>query len=138
MDLQLNTLMIMYMSILVKPKVKPGYFKDRIMAIHGKNLSITCRASGKPSADILWLRDGQPLRISPKTTVVEFDSTEGVYISESILILAPARRQYDNGKYICLAKNNYGEDSRSTTLRLLCRYIIQCVENNDLGFYQWN
>ena len=108
-------------SFSVKPVVLDGYFKDKLNAVHGKNFSIKCRATGKPSPTISWLRNAQHIQNQPPSHTVKFDTDLGVYIAEGVLYLAPARKEIDNADFTCLAKNAYGDDTESTRLTLLCK-----------------
>ena len=81
---------------------------------------MACKASGKPPARIIWLKDGSPLINQPPSfiTVRRADNT---YESISELTLAPVRRT-DNGRYGCQAVNVYGSDKEDMRLNLLCKY----------------
>ena len=81
---------------------------------------MTCKASGKPPARIVWLKDGTPLRNTPLSGVTG-RRADNTYESESTLTLAPVRRT-DNGIYGCQAVNVYGSDREDVRLNLLCKY----------------
>ena len=103
----------------VKPTVLSGLPK-KLDAIEGRNISVTCKASGKPPARIVWLKDGTPLRKTPPSGVTG-RRADNTYESESTLTLAPVRRT-DNGIYGCQAVNVYGSDKKDVRLNLLCKY----------------
>lgn len=88
-------------------------------AIEGKNYSLTCSASAKPAANIVWLKNGSPLRNSPQTFVVG-RRTDNKFESRATLKLAPVKRQ-DNGIYGCKAENAYGFVTKPVRLNLLCK-----------------
>ena len=103
----------------VKPTVLPGLPK-KLDAIEGQNISVTCKASGKPPAEIVWLKDGSPLRNQPPSFITG-RRADNAYESVSELTLAPVRRT-DNGRYECQALNAYGSDKEDMRLNLLCKY----------------
>ena len=103
----------------VKPTVLSGLPK-KLDAIEGRNISVTCKASGKPPAEIVWLKDGTPLGNQPPSAVTS-RRADNTYQSESELTLAPVRRT-DNGIYGCQAINVYGSDKEDVRLNLLCKY----------------
>ena len=80
---------------------------------------MTCKASGKPLAEIVWLKDGTPLGNQPLSAVTG-RRAGNTYQSESELTLAPVRRT-DNGIYGCQAVNRYGSDKEDVRLNLLCK-----------------
>ena len=96
-------------------------FPTKLDAIEGRNISVKCEASGKPASEIVWLKDGSPLRKMPPYFITgrAIDST--LFISTSTLTLAPARRE-DNGNYGCQAINPYGRLVKSVRLNLMCKY----------------
>ena len=89
-------------------------------AIEGRNISATCEALGKPAPDIIWLKDGSPLKNMPQSYISD-KLPSNKYKSTSTLTLSPARRS-DNAKYGCQAKNGYGDVIQSVTLKLMCKY----------------
>ena len=103
----------------VKPTVLPGFPKN-LDAIEGQNISVACKASGKPPARMIWLKDGSPLRNQPSFFVAG-RRADNAYESISELTLAPVRRA-DNGRYGCQAVNVYGSDNEDVRLNLLCKY----------------
>ena len=96
-------------------------FPSKWNAIEGRNISAICEASGKPAPDIIWLRNGSPLKNMPQSYDVGKLATDNRRKSRSTLTLSPARRS-DNAKYGCQAKNDYGEVIQSVTLKLMCKY----------------
>ena len=89
-------------------------------AIEGRNISAMCEASGKPAPEIIWLKDGSPLKNMPQY-YISGKLPSNKYKSTSTLTLSPARRS-DNAKYGCQAKNVHGDVIQSVTLKLMCKY----------------
>ena len=119
-ELQCNGIFITNcFSLPVKPTLLSGLPK-KLDAIEGRNISVTCRASGKPAARIIWLKDGSPLRNTPPYYVTG-RRPDNTYESASQLTLAPARRT-DNGNYGCQAINLHGSNQQNVKLNLLCKY----------------
>lgn len=83
------------------------------MVNSGGYVSLTCVASGLPSPDVSWLRDG-----GQRLT----NDTPNAFLAESVLMLANLTfvqsvlelcpvRVSDAGEYSCVAKNEYGNHS---------------------------
>ena len=107
-----------FLSLIVPAKVIK--LDKEINAIEGRNKTIKCRASGKPAAKIVWLKNGTPLKNMPSYAVIG-RLNDNTYESVSTLIFAPVRRE-DNGFYGCQAINPYGNPTENVKLNLLCKY----------------
>ena len=101
----------------VKPKIVS--FPSEWNPTEGKNTSAKCEATGKPAPEIIWLKDGAPLRNMPEDFVSGKDPT-GVFITTSTLTLSPATR-IDNGNYGCQARNKHGNVRKTVTLKMKCK-----------------
>ena len=110
----------------VPPKVI--VFPSKWDAIEGRNISAKCDATGKPAPDIVWIKNGAPLRNMPKDFISGKDPS-GVFITTSTLTLSPAKRT-DNGNYGCQAKNKYGNVIKTVRLELKCKYHTVIVTHN--------
>ena len=115
-----------FLSLIVPAKVIE--LDKEINAIEGRNKTIKCRASGKPAAKIIWLKNGTPLKNMPSYAVVG-RLNDNTHESVSTLIFAPVRRE-DNGFYGCQAINPYGNPTENVKLNLLCKY---CAVNIKFG-----
>ena len=110
----------------VPPKVVT--FPSKWDAIEGRNISAKCDATGKPAPEIVWLKNGAPLRNMPNDVISGKDPS-GVFITTSTLTLSPAKRS-DNGFYGCQAKNKYGHNIKYVSLNLRCKYDTDIVTHN--------
>ena len=70
--------------------------------IEGSVVSITCTASGLPTPDVQWIRDGK------------------VKTSGKILTFSNIKRE-DSGLYTCRANNSVGSAETHTTLVVHCK-----------------
>ena len=101
-------------------------FPDKLKAIEGRNVSITCKAKGKPPAKIVWLKDGAPRKNGPRYYVTG-KLSDNTYQTVSTLILPFATRD-DDGIYTCDARNQpYGSQQKKVTLSLMCKYGKQMI-----------
>lgn len=83
--------------MLVQPTITPG--RGRVTTRIGQSVRLFCDATGVPTPEILWQKDGQ--RVSPM---------EGfLIISDGMLQINDAQPS-DAGRYDCIAKNGAGAD----------------------------
>ena len=101
----------------MKPKIVS--FPSEWNATEGKNISAKCEATGKPAPEIIWLKDGVPLRNMSEDFVSGKDPA-GVFITTSTLTLSPARGS-DNGIYGCQARNKHGNVIKTVRLKIKCK-----------------
>ncbi|XP_051996637.1 neural cell adhesion molecule L1-like protein isoform X3 [Xyrauchen texanus] len=95
------------MSVIVKStnsllERKPSLLMPKGMESHtylvkGEDLQLECIAEGFPTPKVVWLKMGQKL---PERTIVE---------SHGKLLTIEMVNEEDEGKYMCKAKNPYGE-----------------------------
>ncbi|XP_077965960.1 uncharacterized protein LOC120336894 isoform X2 [Styela clava] len=70
---------------------------------------VTCEASGAPSAQVVWIRNGTSVPSSRDSSVYQWKPT-----GKSILYIMNAVLS-DTGTYTCRATNNIGEPAQATT-----------------------
>ncbi|XP_068563703.1 hemicentin-1 [Cebidichthys violaceus] len=97
------------LDILVPPSiVDEGTVVDtKVMEKH--NITLTCEASGNPSPEIKWLKDGQLLVPDRRHQVL----SHGRFLQISGAQVA------DTGRYSCLASNSAGHRNRHFNLNVL-------------------
>ena len=81
--------------------------------IEGSPVNITCEASGKPLADVAWIRNGVLESSGRKAASLKFNN-----ISRA-----------DAGKYTCRANNSLEVTSIDTTIVVYCKYILTLIFN---------
>nr|XP_039259601.1 uncharacterized protein LOC120336065 [Styela clava] len=69
---------------------------------------VTCEASGAPSAQVVWIRNGRSVPLNGDSFVYQWKST-----GKSILYIMNAVLS-DTGTYTCRATNNIGEPAQET------------------------
>ncbi|XP_030853395.1 hemicentin-1 isoform X1 [Strongylocentrotus purpuratus] len=85
------------LQVQVQPTITPG--RGRVTTQIGQSVRLFCDATGVPTPEILWQKDGQ--RVSPM---------EGfLIISDGMLQINDAQPS-DAGRYDCIAKNGAGAD----------------------------
>ncbi|XP_028412687.1 hemicentin-1-like isoform X1 [Dendronephthya gigantea] len=112
----------------IKVPAKVTDLPDKLRAIEGRNVSITCKAKGKPAAKIIWLKDGTPRKYTPPHYITG-RLADNTYQTVSTLILPFASRD-DNGNYVCQAQNlPYGSHEKAVKLNLM--YLPEVKNKND-------
>lgn len=74
-------------------------------ALTGTPITIDCLATGVPSPQVIWTKDGRELRSG---------SGYVIYENGTLLIIQASREE--RGKYKCTVKNKNGEDSTTSTI----------------------
>ncbi|XP_060530016.1 protein sidekick isoform X3 [Cylas formicarius] len=90
---------------------KPRFFSNtrpETLGDYGSQLSLPCDVIGIPKPNVTWYRNTETLDLSDKRYVVEEDNS---LLIKKLLIA-------DNGMYQCFARNQAGESSLSTWLRV--------------------
>ncbi|ROT74728.1 putative hemicentin-1 [Penaeus vannamei] len=109
------------------PRILENLPESAIHRISKTDLSLTCRAQGKPQPSIRWLKDGVELNASDglyDILVEQSRNQNAAYTVQSTLQFRGPRR-YDNqllpidrGTYQCVFKNDVREVSSSQLLRI--------------------
>lgn len=73
---------------------------ERVHVEAGKDLTLTCNASGDPQPNITWTKDGVPMSFS-SDAFHQFRLTDV--------------QSEDSGSYKCTASNGYGSDATSVS-----------------------
>ena len=88
----------------------------------GKNVTLSCSATGEPVPAFAWIRT----------------STREVLSNKKEHMITAIKRN-ESGRYECLAWNGIGNNStKSCTIDVQCKYILVHVENLSLGLVQKN
>ncbi|KAK2191593.1 hypothetical protein NP493_50g02002 [Ridgeia piscesae] len=93
----------------IPPKITDG--PGEVEGIEGHEVSITCKATGKPSPKFLFYRDNNPEPIVHSERV-QLDKDGGA------LNFRPLSK-YDNGQYRCEAINDVGQDTMEGKLTVI-------------------
>ncbi|CAD5224126.1 unnamed protein product [Bursaphelenchus okinawaensis] len=79
---------------------------------NGRELSLVCKAVGKPQPSITWLKDG--LKIIPNQRLIQYTDRRGVVRLNIINCKAE-----DAGEYSCEAENGFGRDFTHCTVKVV-------------------
>ncbi|MED6274712.1 Hemicentin-1, partial [Characodon lateralis] len=97
------------LDILVPPSiVKEGTVVDAKVK-ETQNITLTCEASGNPSPEIKWLKDGQLLLPDRRQQIVSYGRFLQIFEAHVA----------DIGRYSCVASNSAGERRRHFNLNVL-------------------
>ncbi|XP_077571540.1 hemicentin-1 [Stigmatopora nigra] len=85
--------------VLVQPSILGETTEPKeVQAIQDTGVTLECRADGKPPPQISWLKNGEPLLLSPHTRLSSGDS---------VLRISPVQLS-DAGVYTCIARSRAG------------------------------
>lgn len=83
------------------------------IGVQGGAASFVCQANGDPQPRIVWSKKGKKVS-NQRFEVIDFEDGSG-----SVLRIQPLRTPRDEAVYECVATNNAGEISTSTSLTVL-------------------
>ncbi|TKR80918.1 hypothetical protein L596_014894 [Steinernema carpocapsae] len=107
-------------DVLVKPKFRPD-IKSEIRVIEGEKAMLECRADGKPTPAIRWMRGGRPITDSANVILSPR--------SESLMILHT--RKSDAGLYSCVVTNAAGQSEATFKVTVLSApHIDETIDQN--------
>ncbi|XP_010139814.1 PREDICTED: hemicentin-2-like, partial [Buceros rhinoceros silvestris] len=116
-DTRLHTL-----SVLVPPAIERG--ADDLEVVRGvlsAMVTLECRARGSPPLHVSWLKDGLPLRLSPRVTLLS--AGEVLRISQA--------QVSDAGLYTCIASSRAGVADRSFVLQIQVPPVLESPESSE-------
>ncbi len=88
----------------------------RVAKIEGKNVTLSCYATGNPAPAISWTRDGSPVDTSNNSRISFSDDKKKLTITNV--------NRTDSGEYRCVANNSLGTTFSAATLDVQCKYSI--------------
>ncbi|KAF5402508.1 hypothetical protein PHET_03792 [Paragonimus heterotremus] len=95
------------------PKIQP---LDDLLLKPGSKLTVTCSASGRPSPELVWVKNGKSLNLVDKSVSIEMIKVSEDNV-ESVLEISNLIR-IDSGEYKCLATNPLGKASELFNLQI--------------------
>ncbi|KAM4877133.1 hemicentin-2 [Thomomys bottae] len=104
-------------EVLVPPSIENEDLEEVVTVLEGQEAQLTCNATGHPSPQVTWFKDGQPLAAGGAHHL----SPEGALLQVLQANLSSA------GHYSCIAANAVGEKTRHLQLRVLVAPSIQGV-----------
>ncbi|XP_075295707.1 hemicentin-2 [Opisthocomus hoazin] len=110
------------LSVLVPPAIERG--TDTSEVVHGvpsAAVTLECRARGSPPLHVSWLKDGLPLRLSPRVTLLS---------AGHVLRISQAQVS-DAGLYTCIASSRAGVADRSFVLRIRVPPVLESPESSE-------
>ncbi|XP_042642365.1 hemicentin-2 [Tyto alba] len=116
-DARLHTL-----SVLVPPAIERG--TDDSGVVHGvlsMAVTLECRARGSPPLHVSWLKDGLPLRLSPRVTLL---------LAGHVLRISQAQVS-DAGLYTCIASSRAGVADRRFILQIQVPPVLESSETSE-------
>ena len=83
---------------------------------------ITCRATGFPIPDIIWLNNGSEVNKDRQVTDTPVATGVGNLFSVSVSMIV---RRGDGGVYTCIATNSVGNDTKTINFTVQCKLFIK-------------
>ena len=113
---------------IVLPNIQAPVNTTTIMIDEGRNITITCEATGYPLPTIVWSRSNGAL--SDRVLVSDGVSTPTgngnvTRVSVNLTIMSISRE--DTGVYVCSANNFIGSDSTSVSVTVQCKFLLTSV-----------
>ncbi|KAK4811634.1 hypothetical protein QYF61_022727 [Mycteria americana] len=116
-DARLHTL-----SVLVPPTIERGADDSEVVrGVPSTAVTLECRARGSPPPHVSWLKDGLPLRLSPRVAL--FSAGHVLRISQA--------QVSDAGLYTCIASSRAGVADRSFVLQIRVPPVLESPESSE-------
>ncbi|KAM9176553.1 hemicentin-2 [Mergus octosetaceus] len=94
---------------------------DVVRGVLSAAVTLRCRARGSPPLRVSWLKDGLPLRLSPRVTLLSAGH-----------VLRISRTQVsDAGLYTCVVSSQAGVADRSFVLQILAPPVLESPESSE-------
>ncbi|XP_035392059.1 hemicentin-1 [Electrophorus electricus] len=104
--------------ILVPPSIPEQSGPPEVHALLHSVVTLECHATGSPQPQISWLRDGQPLLLTPRTRLLSRDT---------VLRISPVQLT-DSGVYMCVARSKAGLAERKFHLQVQAPPTVEHTE----------
>ena len=86
-----------------------------------------CTATGQPTPNIIWLRDGEPIQSDDEAyTIANSFVPDDETSLNSVLTIQSTTYEYA-AVYSCYASNEDGNSTAEATLSVLGVWVIQCT-----------
>ncbi|XP_068513036.1 hemicentin-2 isoform X2 [Anas acuta] len=110
------------LSVLVPPVIEGGADgSDVVRGVLAAAVTLRCRARGSPPLRVSWLKDGLPLRLSPRVMLLSAGH-----------VLRISRTQVsDAGLYTCVVSSQAGVADRSFVLQILAPPVLESPESSE-------
>ncbi|XP_049688139.1 hemicentin-2 [Accipiter gentilis] len=116
-DARLHTL-----SVLVPPTIERGADDSEVIrGILSAAVTLECRARGSSPLHVSWLKDGLPLRLSPRITLLS---------AGHVLRISQAQVS-DAGLYTCIASSRAGVADRNFVLQIRVPPVLESPESSE-------
>ncbi|XP_010176901.1 PREDICTED: hemicentin-2, partial [Mesitornis unicolor] len=116
-DARLHTL-----NVLVPPAIeRSADDSDVVRGVLSSVVTLECQARGSPPLHVSWLKDGLPLRLSPRVTLLS---------SGHVLRIFQAQVS-DAGLYTCIASSRAGVADRSFVLQIRVPPVLESPESSE-------
>ncbi|NXN24555.1 HMCN2 protein, partial [Nycticryphes semicollaris] len=110
------------LEVLMPPTIERGSDDSEVVrGILSSVVTLECRVRGSPPLHVSWLKDGLPLRLSPRVTLLS---------SGHVLRISQAQVS-DAGLYTCIASSRAGVADRSFILQIRVPPVLESAENSE-------
>ncbi|XP_011135668.2 contactin [Harpegnathos saltator] len=111
----------------LKPSFKKRPMESETYAAEGGNVTLMCKPEAAPKPDFKWRKDKTTLGAGGRRRIVNGN-----------LIISPVSRD-DEGTYVCVATNEYGQDeTRGRLIVLRAPYFIERLPTRIIMSYNQN
>ncbi|KAM6117600.1 hemicentin-2 [Phoenicopterus ruber ruber] len=106
----------------VPPTIERGTDDSEVVCgVLSTAVTLECRARGSPPLHVSWLKDGLPLRLSPRVTLLS---------ARHVLRISQAQVS-DAGLYTCIASSRAGVADRSFILKIRVPPVLESPESSE-------
>ncbi|KAM6193100.1 hemicentin-2 [Sarcoramphus papa] len=106
----------------VPPTIERGADDSEVVrGVLSAAVTLECRARGSPPLHVSWLKDGLPLRLSPRVTLLS---------AGHVLRISQAQVS-DTGLYTCIASSLAGVADRSFVLQIRVPPVLESSESSE-------
>ncbi|XP_054030144.1 hemicentin-2 [Dryobates pubescens] len=110
------------LSVLVPPSIESGAAGPEVVrAVLSAVLTLRCQARGSPPLQLSWQKDGLPLPLSPRVTLL---------LAGRLLRISQAQLS-DAGLYTCIVSSRAGVANRSFILQIQVPPVLESPESSE-------
>ncbi|KAM6110387.1 LOW QUALITY PROTEIN: hemicentin-2 [Pterocles gutturalis] len=126
-DARLHTLSVLAPSPPLFPRPVPPTIErgtddsEVVRGVLSAAVTLECQARGSPPLHVSWLKDGLPLRLSPRVTLLS---------AGHVLRISPAQVS-DAGLYTCIVSSRAGVADRSFVLQIRVPPVLESPESSE-------
>ncbi|NXK72500.1 HMCN2 protein, partial [Amazona guildingii] len=110
------------LEVLIPPAIQRGADDSEVVrGVLSAMVTLECQARGSPPLHVSWLKDGLPLRLSPRVTL----------LSDGHVLRISKAQVSDAGLYTCIASSRAGVADRSFILQIRVPPVLESPDSSE-------